>query len=347
VNISEMPSLTIVTVAGPNDGPLIERNAHLMRRMNPGVFFELYVIDNSRHAGGACVHENELWKVVDGISTSDSKISPQSQASSQHGLALNSFIANHTITNRYLLVLDPDFFIYFDNWIGSVTAYMSDQRLDFFGAPWHPKWFTKYRGFPCVHCLFIDTHSVDIKSLDFTPDIKPTLAADLKKTKFVVKIKTNLFSQLLSLIYSMSLLRLDIGKTKDTGGKIHAQALAHPMRWKSGLLLPCLHSDEWIMVAHLRHKLGRWVEKAVPNRWSFFPDKRSGYSYKSLVSSEISQDIANQGWEEFQWQSRVFGIHMRRFANKTQGKMAADKLLDQLDLIHGQPSSVTIAFRLR
>lgn len=340
-----MPSLTIVTVAGPNDGPLIERNAHLMRRMNPGLYFELYVIDNSRHAGGACVQENELWKVVDGIPTSDSRISLQSQASSQHGLALNSFIVNHPVKNRYLLVLDPDFFIYFDNWIASVTAYMSAKKIVFFGAPWHPKWFTKYRGFPCVHCLFIDTHAVDIKSLDFTPDIKPTLAADLKKKKFVVRIKKTVSSPLLSLIYSMSLLRLDIGKTKDTGGKIHAQALAHPMRWKSGLLVPCLRADDLSMAPHMRHKLGRWVEQAVPNRWSFLPDKRSGHTDKSLVYSNMIMAIAEQGCEEFQWQGRLFGIHLRRFANKTQSEAVAAELLDWLDQIHGQPSSVTMPCR--
>lgn len=340
-----MPSLTIVTVAGPNDGPLIERNAHLMRRMNPGISFELYVIDNSRHAGGACVQENELWKVVDGIPTSDSRVSLQSQASSQHGLALNGFMADHPVTSRYLLVLDPDFFIYFDNWIASVTAHMSAQKIDFFGAPWHPKWFTKYRGFPCVHCLFIDTHAVDIKSLDFTPDIKPTLAAGLKKKKFVARIKQNVSSPLLSLIYSMSLLRLDIGKTKDTGGKIHDQALAHPMRWKSGLLAPCLRADDLRMAPHLRYKLGRWVEKAVPSRWSFLPDRRSGHTDKSLVSSDINRDIAELGWEEFQWQGHLFGIHMRRFANKTQGGVATAELLDRLERIHGQPSSAPIPCR--
>ena len=53
---------------------------------------------------------------------------------------------NKILTN-YLLVLDPDFFILQNDWIKNITEFMETDDIDFFGSPWHPKWYTKYRDF--------------------------------------------------------------------------------------------------------------------------------------------------------------------------------------------------------
>jgi hypothetical protein len=73
------------------------------------------------------------------------------------------------VTSRYLLILDPDFYIVRENWWEEVRAYLGARRLAFFGSPWHPKFTDKYRYFPAVHCMFIDLAKVSLRDLDFSP----------------------------------------------------------------------------------------------------------------------------------------------------------------------------------
>jgi len=331
-------SITVVTVAGPDDGPLLWRNAQLIHSKNPGVEISLYVIDNSRHAGGAPIEESPLWTVLDGISRNDPRLHAQSPESSQHGLALNHFISSIPIRTRYLIVLDPDFYIYYDNWIKEATDYMGSCGLAFFGAPWHPKWFTKYRNFPCVHCLFIDTQRVNLKDLDFTPDLKMSMAAGVKQSSIGGSLSKSVWAPILSLLYSMTLLRIDIGKAKDTGGKIYALARRKAVEWPSDMLVPCVRSTDYQTVRHMRYRIGRLIEVFMPERFSFVPKSRGYFTRKSSVCAEIEEEIAREGWEEFQWQARFFGVHMRRFVKNVPRQRFGAALLNKLDQIYGKPS---------
>src|SRR5215470_8766244 len=75
-----------------------------------------------------------------------------------HAMSLNSCVA--LVRTKYLLVLDPDFYIIRENWADEVISYMTENGLAFFGVPWHPKYTSKYRYFPCVHCMFVDLGKV-------------------------------------------------------------------------------------------------------------------------------------------------------------------------------------------
>ena len=86
-----------------------------------------------------------------------------------HGIGLNKTI--DLIKTRYVIFLDPDFFILKKNLINEVLKYMKTKDLSFFGVPWHPKWYSKYRYFPCCHCLFVDLKKIKQKNLDFRPTI--------------------------------------------------------------------------------------------------------------------------------------------------------------------------------
>ena len=46
---------------------------------------------------------------------------------------------------------------------------MDEKNLSLYGTPWHPKWFTKFRYFPCSHCLFVNLTLIDLNLLDFRP----------------------------------------------------------------------------------------------------------------------------------------------------------------------------------
>lgn len=330
-------SITVVTVAGPNDGPLIERNAALIRRKNPGVDVAIRVVDNSRHAGGQPVSASGDWDLVDGVPMDDPEIDPRSRASSQHGLALNRCLAQRAVATRYLLILDPDFFIYYAEWISAVTAYMAAEELAFFGAPWHPRWFTKYRGFPCVHCLFIDTEKVNTTQLDFTPRLSATLAAEVQGTNIGATLKRSLWAPLLSVFYSMTLLRLDIGRAQDTGSQVFRHARQAHMRSRSRLLVPYVRPGDFHIVRHLRWRVGRLLELPWPDRLSFIPKRRGYFTEQSALPAPLERELSRRGWEEFQWHGRLFGVHMRRFAQDDLSEDAGFSFLGALDTAFGQP----------
>lgn len=321
-------TLTVVTVAGPDDGPLVERNAELMERRNPGARFTLRVVDNSGPAGGAPIPASQRWERFDGVARDDPAIDARARASSHHGLALNRCLAARRVETPYLLVLDPDFFILHPHWVQGVTKHMADRGLAFFGAPWHPRWFTKYRGFPCVHCLFIDTTRVDVAGLDFTPNLAPTLAASVQSTATATRLTRSAWAPLLGFVYSMTLLRLDIGRSQDTGSRIHRRARRGQV--SAELLVPHVRAADFHGVRHLRGRIGRLLERPWPDRLSFIPKQRGYFTQHSTLPPALDREVAALGWEEFQWQDRLFGIHMRRFAHGG-GNDPHHRLLDALD----------------
>lgn len=91
--------------------------------------------------------------------------------SHHHGLGLNAGI-KHVVKNlgyrRFLLLLDPDFFIAPKHeW---VTTHMLENSLSFFGAPYanDGKW-RPFPNFPTAFCMYIDRQKVDISEWDFRP----------------------------------------------------------------------------------------------------------------------------------------------------------------------------------
>lgn len=88
-------------------------------------------------------------------------------ASYHHALALNSALSR--LTSRFVLFLDPDFFIV--PALGELLDYMVRRELAFFGAPYaidpaRPR----LQGFPCAFCMLVDASRVDVRGFDFLPD---------------------------------------------------------------------------------------------------------------------------------------------------------------------------------
>jgi hypothetical protein len=334
---SSFMSITVVTVSGPNDGPLVDRNVRLMESLNPDAFIELRVVDNSIPSGGAPVEASHRWELFDGVALNDPDIDLCARASSHHGLALNRCLAARPVNTRYLLILDPDFFIYYRHWVEAVTCHMASRNLAFFGAPWHPRWFTKFRGFPCVHCLFIDTTLVDVASLDFSPNLGPSLAKVVQSKLVGKRLTRSPWTLLLSYIYSMTLLRLDIGRSQDTGSRIFRQARRSGVA--AELLVPHVRTSDFHGVRHLRGRMGRLMEQPWPDRLSFIPKQRGYFSRHSALSPGLDLELTVRGWEEFQWREQLFGIHMRRYAQPDNGAVGDNQaLLEALDVTYNKAS---------
>lgn len=169
--MNQATDLTIVTVAGPGDEALLLNNIEHIARNNPEGSYVVHVFDNGCFHGYPSVSIDLPLVVLHKGTPPDISKPKACRGSYQHAAALNRFIHEQEVQTRFLLILDPDFFILQKNWIKEVCKHMETCGLWFFGAPWHPKWFSKHRYFPCVHCLFIDTKYVKYRDLDFTPDL--------------------------------------------------------------------------------------------------------------------------------------------------------------------------------
>ena len=130
--------ITIVTVAGPGDEPYIRANIALMQRMNGGQLPPVFVLDNGKtspSANGICGALDAI--VIDGV-PQDTTLPANYRASYQHSGALNHFLSSQKITTRYLLIIDPDFYIVAPDWLRDIPHEMVKHGWAFFGAPWHP-----------------------------------------------------------------------------------------------------------------------------------------------------------------------------------------------------------------
>src|SRR5574343_258005 len=148
---NQKTGLTICTVSYGHRA-LIELNIELVRKMNPDSIVKWIIVENSSEEISNKFTEGEYdnYKVIKGIPNNFTGIAP---ASYHHASGLNAAIKE--VKTRYVLVLDPDFYITRKNWIVDVLGYMDFRDLDFFGAPYNPKRYMKYRYFPCIHCMFI------------------------------------------------------------------------------------------------------------------------------------------------------------------------------------------------
>jgi hypothetical protein len=99
------------------------------------------------------------------------------KGSFHHALALNKAIESGHLNTRFVLFIDPDFYI-----IPSLTSciqHMLEQDLTFFGAPYlleHDK--IRIQNFPVAFCMFVDTSKVDLRDFDFLPNHSGKILAD-------------------------------------------------------------------------------------------------------------------------------------------------------------------------
>ncbi len=99
------------------------------------------------------------------------------KGSYHHALALNKACKSGKLTSRFVLFLDPDFFIVPS--LEDCINYMLSNDLAFFGAPYMLEAGKKrIQGFPVAFCMFIDTSKVPITQLDFTPEPLEEMLAD-------------------------------------------------------------------------------------------------------------------------------------------------------------------------
>ncbi|HEY5409564.1 MAG TPA: hypothetical protein VIJ94_02445, partial [Caulobacteraceae bacterium] len=90
-------------------------------------------------------------------------------ASYHHAAGLNLAIEN--VRTRYAVVIDPDLYVVRPNWLKDVIEHMSVHGLAVFGVPWNPRWYQKFRYFPCTHLMVIDLQKCRWRQDMLAPDL--------------------------------------------------------------------------------------------------------------------------------------------------------------------------------
>lgn len=313
-------ALTICTVSF-HSKRYLELNWELTRYLNPSKQITWVVIENTPPGSDDSLGlETDRFHVFSGYEIDLGKWCP---ASYHHGIALNKALG--LVNTRFLLVLDPDFYIVKQNWMTEVIQYMQANDLASFGAPWHPKWLRKHRYFPCVHCIFIDLAQIDIDTLDFTPgqddrgEDESILAngRDFRKRSSFPTLKRRITTFVhhlarlgLGVIYNDLQNRKGIGSQQDTGYHLYQQ-FGHSDQFRSECVIPVYRPDAEGPVQSTRF-VSKLLDRLLPDHLSYLP-KQPGY-YTQVTFRELGYaDLRIYGCEEFMWQNAPFGFHLRHY----------------------------------
>jgi len=165
--MADPAELTILTVGIEKHYGYIRRQLQMIDAMCPGAAFRFLVVDNAAREVPDLVIDDPRAEVIAGVDPEPLPVA--GRGSYHHAAALN--LAIRKVETRYALVLDPDLFVIYRGWIDECLDHMRRRDLAFFGVPWHPRWYRKWRDFPCVHFLLIDLAKAPAAELDFTPAV--------------------------------------------------------------------------------------------------------------------------------------------------------------------------------
>jgi hypothetical protein len=308
-----MNTLTIITVSYCHKA-LIEFNIEFVKQMNPDAEAKWIIVENTPKDENDRLEIGDFKEgiVVEGVPNTFMGVAA---ASYHHASGLNTALKK--VETKYALILDPDFFIVRKNWINDVLVHMKINSLTFFGAPYNPKRYMKYRYFPCIHCMFIDLSKIDKGKIDFTPQYKQQNNSGNKKiitshakNNLVISFLENIKHHLRILLKRKSI----IGSSMDTGYKIFND-FYNLAAIKNECLQPVFGKNlPQIKPMYLKWSTNLLVEKCLPENFCYIP-KKIGYYAKKDFSKMGFWGVLERGWDEFVWKSTPFGFHMQG-ANK-------------------------------
>ena len=246
--------ITIMTVAIRRHYRYVPLQLRIIEAMNPGQDFKFLVVDNRSADASQLVVDDPRCEVMAGVERGT--VGAHGAGSYHHAAALNAALKR--VKTRYALVIDPDLFAIYRNWITECIDHMRRQDLTFFGVPWHYSRPNKWRYFPCVHFLLMDLHKIDPDAVDFTPALHED--RQQMNSKSSVWLRRNA-----PFIYAHML----VESRRDTGWKLRRD---FGRSRRSDVVQPVIDMDQAFQnPKYLRTTVGRWVEQHLPRRWSLYP----------------------------------------------------------------------------
>lgn len=273
--------LTICSVYHSHEAKrLLELNYDFVQNMNPRANIRWIVADNTPPDFPEKLGATKKFIIVPGADDVED-VPTWAWGSYRHARALAHTIGN--ITTRFALFLDIDFYIVIPSWIAKIPQYMQTEGLHFFGVPWHPDHKRKWRYFPSPHTLFVDMENVERDKLNFEPNVflSPT-------RHYVKKIRKKVFSH-------DWCTRFEINSVPDTGYPIYE-------RFHDEAPYECPQP--------VFRGQANTLDRVLPDWLSLVP-KRDGYFTRTSFHDLGYPDCMREGWEEFIWQGKPFGFHIR------------------------------------
>ena len=348
----------IIIVAGPGDKLYVEKNIKLIYLLNKNKNFIIKIVDNQCHTGAVQknweLHDYPECNVIQGVSQNQS-LPLNCRGSYQHGEALTQAVKTNIYNSSSLVIMDPDFYVIKRDWVNDLVDTLNKGK-SFVGAPWHPKWWPKYRRFPCVHFMAINLKIIDHRNLNFIPDVAEraekkllrsakiqnkkkksiphrgkSSKAKLQSLNLIIKISTFILNKCrlaVKIVFQNTRGRLFIGSSHDTGHYVYTKYRYIDER-AIKLLLPYVNFEKtYGSIVHLKYRIGRFFEKLVINRYAYI-DSQLKVSDQNFFRFGLP-NLDDYGWEEFFDEEGPYGFHMRRF-NKLNRNI--DDELAILDLI--------------
>lgn len=346
--------LTICTVSY-RSASLLDLNLSLTRELNPAANFHWLIMDNNNDFHGRAPADAQPVQLFQGDAcVNQGKL----RGSYHHAQALNK--ALQFVSTRYLMVIDPDFFIFRRNWVNEVLAHMSANDLSFWGAPYYPDLTWKRRYFPTVSCMVIDLEKTGRQHLDFTPELdeyltlygyptpallgilmgripaelRPMNGRTLKNIAGVV-LRIRWAAEPLSRAFPKRF-HPNVDVSRDTGFKIQDRFSREGKR-RVETLLPAFENDLFTPKNSLFLDLAaRLYYLLVPEKLSIYPKRRS-YTASSRFKEHGLFDARGEfGWEEYLWQERPFAMHIKSGTRKFE-EVGYDRLRQILFQLAGKP----------
>ena len=285
---------------------IMEANYELTKKMNPGVSFTWVLADNTpKNIDPAEKMPQEgPFQIVPGPEGGLEKMSIKYPGSLSalflHNNAIN--IAFKNIKTRFAISLDSDFYILQKDWIKKAIEHMQKNNLTFLGTPWHPSDYLKFRYFPCHQCLFVDFEKLKEngykpEDIDFNP---PDGSVKKSPQKRFGKL-----SLIINMFYFSE--RRKIGRDGHTAHKIFEKF--HNDGKTRFEVIPAVFKPEKesYPANNLIYKFNKIFEFFLPDKFCYIPKNKSYYTtvdFKSLGYGEVFG-------EEFVWQGKPFGVHVR------------------------------------
>jgi hypothetical protein len=235
-----------------------------------------------------------------------------------HASGLN--IALENVKTRYAIVIDPDFYVVRPGWVREIIDHMTKNDLAVFGAPWNPKWYQKFRYFPCTHLMVIDTHKLPYKRDMLAPDlVRPGGKyislfwqgyPEVRQNGLKFTIKT-ILKNLKTALKEDARQRTTIAVSRDTGYTLAGEFAKGRHGLKAGLITPVYKPvDGFTPKTVFGPQRNALVDALMPDRLSYLPKRLGSHTDKGFADYSYP-DYRGIGWEEFVWRGAPFSFHVR------------------------------------
>lgn len=331
---------------------LLRLNFEITKSQNSGADFRWLIVDNNNDFQGHDFLDGRNIQIIEG----DPAINQgKLKGSYHHAQALNK--ALNYVSTRYLLILDPDFFIIHKNWVHEVLQHVSKNNLSFWGAPWYPSLRWKRRYFPAVPCMLIDLNKVSKNWLDFTPEldeyhllngysttsllgilvgIAPSEICKIKRSTVVDIAKKIMLNRWIATPLSKLFpyrFYSNNNISRDTGFQIQ-NAFGNDKNHLCETIRPSFENPLFRTTFSWYLKLfAKFYRLLTPETLSVYP-KRQDYTTNASFKQMGLFDVKALGWEEYFWNEKPFGIHIKSGTRKFK-EIGCDRLQEILFRIVG------------